>query len=163
MSAPTRDALGEQAKARDEMGDKTPYHNEAIIAHPQEPRLLLLTDPDGWALPSFDGTEPPAITLAIRERLGVETVVMRRVYDRARLEPEAREQVYALELRTPDWTPPADARWVGRNELITLSLANPARRPVLDAWLAETEGKTISPQRAPWERPGWFVEAGATC
>jgi hypothetical protein len=141
------------------MGDETPYHNEAIIAHPQEPRLLLLTDPEGWALPSFDGTDPPAITLAIRERLSVETVVMRRVYDRARLEPEAREQVYALELRTPDWTPPADARWVGRNELITLSLANPARRPVLDAWLAKTEGKTISPQRAPWERPGWFVEA----
>ena len=92
--------------------DEAPYHNEAIIAHPDEPRLLLLASGDGWTLPGFDATEPPAIIQAIRERLGVETIVLRCVYDRARFEPEAREQIYALEVRSADWTPPADARWV---------------------------------------------------
>jgi len=141
--------------------DEAPYHNEAIIAHPREARLLLLSSDDGWALPGFDATEPPAIIQAIRERLSVETIVLRRIYDRAQVEPEAREQIYALEVRSLTWTPPADARWVDRAELGALPLANPARRFILDAWLAEAEGETIPPQRAPWERPGWFAETEA--
>ncbi|HEY7022255.1 MAG TPA: hypothetical protein VH349_14140 [Ktedonobacterales bacterium] len=145
------------------MGDENeePYHNEAIIAHPREPRLLLLAGADGWMLPGFDATEPPAIIQAICERLGAETIVLRCVYDRARFEPEAREQVYALEVRPADWTPPADARWVDRAELHALTLANPARRPILDAWLDEAEGETVPLQHAPWERPGWFSVAEA--
>src|SRR3954451_15096102 len=70
--------------------DETPYHNEAILAHPREARLLLLASVDGWTLPTFDATESPAIVRALRERLGVETIVLRRVYDRARFAPEAR-------------------------------------------------------------------------
>ena len=145
------------------MGDEVeaPYNNEAIIAHPDAPRLLLLAGADGWTLPGFDATEPPAIILAIREQLGVETIVLRCVYDRARVEPEAREQVYALEVRSADWTPPADARWVNRTELQAVTLANSARRPILDAWLAEAVGETVPPQHAPWERPGWFAGAEA--
>lgn len=141
--------------------DETPYHNEAIIAHPRERRLLLLASGDGWALPSFDATEPPAIIQAIRERLGAETIVLRCVYDRARVEPEAREQIYALEVRSADWTPPADARWVNRVEWQALPLANPERRPLLEAWFAAAEGETVPPQHAPWERSGWFAEAEA--
>jgi hypothetical protein len=141
--------------------DEAPYSNEAIIAHPYEPRLLLLADADGWMLPGFDAMEPPAIIQAIHERLGVETIVLRRVYDRARIEPEAREQVYALAVRSLDWTPPADARWVDRADLRSLTLAHPARRPILDACLAEMEGEMRPPQRAPWERRGWFAEAEA--
>jgi hypothetical protein len=141
--------------------DEAPYHNEAIIAHPDEPRILLLASDAGWRMPSFDATEPPGIIQAIRERLGVETVVLRCVYDRARQEPEAREQVYALEVRSLDWTPPADARWVGHAEVASLPLAHPARRSLLDAWLAEAEGETDSSPRAPWERQGWFAAAEA--
>jgi hypothetical protein len=143
------------------MGDEAPYHNEAIITHPDGSRLLLLAGADGWALPGFDATEPPTIIQAIRERLGAETTVLRRVYDRARFAPEAREQVYALEVRSADWTPPTDARWVNRAELHAMTLANPARRPILDAWLAGAEVETVPPQRAPWERSGWFAEAEA--
>jgi hypothetical protein len=139
--------------------DEAPYHNDAFIAHPREPRLLLLASGNGWALPGFDATEPPAIIQAIRERLGVETIVLRCVYDRARFEPDAREQIYALEVRSPEWTPPADARWVDRVELHALTLANPERRPILDAWLAEAEGETVPPQHAPWEHARWFAEA----
>lgn len=139
--------------------DETPYHNEAILAHPREARLLLLASMDGWTLPAFDATEPPAIVRALRERLGVETIVLRRVYDRARFAPEAREQIYALEVRSHDWTPPAHARWVGRDELRMLPLAAPERLPILDAWLAEAQGATSPPQRALWEQRGWFAEA----
>jgi hypothetical protein len=143
------------------MGDEneTPYDNAAIIAQPHEPRLLLLSGEDGWTLPRFDATEPPAITQAMRERLGVETVMLWRVYDRARFEPETREQIYALEVRSPGWAPAADARWIGRDELASLPLARPVWRPILDTWLAEAEGKTTPLQRAPWERSGWFAEA----
>jgi hypothetical protein len=141
--------------------DEEPYHNEAIIAHPDKPRLLLLAGVDGWALPAFDATEPPAIIQAIREHLGIETIVLRCVYDRTRFEPEAREQIYALEVRSASWTPPANARWVNRAELRAVTLANPARRSILDAWLAEAGGEAVPPQHAPWERPGWFTEAEA--
>src|SRR5262249_46982920 len=97
----------------------------------------------------------------IHERLGAATIVLRCLYDRARLEPGAREQVYALEVRSADWTPPADARWIDRADLQAITLANPARRPLLDAWLAEAEGAPQPAQRAPWERPGWFAVAEA--
>jgi hypothetical protein len=141
--------------------DEAPYHNEAIIAHPDKPAVLLLAGANGWTLPGFEATEPPAISQAIRERLSVETIVLRCVYDRARLEPDERERVYALAVRSPDGTAPADARWVNRTELQALTLANPARRAILDAWLAEAEGETVPPQRAPWERCGWFPQAEA--
>ena len=59
------------------------------------------------------------------------------------------------------WTPPSDARWVNRAELQALTLANSARRPILDAWLAEAEGETVPLQHAPWEQHGWFAEAEA--
>jgi hypothetical protein len=140
---------------------ETAYHNEAIIAHPDKPRLLLLASDDGWELPRFDATEPPGIIQAIHERLGIETLVLRCVYDRARFDPEAREQVYALEVRSAFSTPPADARWVNRAELQTITLATPARRPILDAWLAEVEDETNRSPHAPWERPGWFAGSEA--
>jgi hypothetical protein len=145
------------------MGDEddAPYQNEAIIAHPNAPRILLLAGADGWTLPDFDATEPPAIIQAIRERLGVEAIVLRCVYDRARLEPEAREQVYMLEVRSVEWAPPADTRWIGRAELSDLPLANPERRPILDTSLAEAEGAPVPPQHAAWERRGWFAVAEA--
>jgi hypothetical protein len=145
------------------MGDEVeaPYANEAILAHPREARLLLLDGADGWALPGFAATEPPAIIQAMRERLGVDSIVLRRVYDRARWQPEAREQVYALQVRSPDWTPPGDARWFGGDELRTLPLAHPARRPILDAWLAEINGAIDPPSRAPWEARDWFAAAEA--
>jgi len=142
-------------------GNEALYDNAAIIAHPHEPRLLLLTSEAGWTLPRFGATEPPAIIHVIRERLGVDTIVLRREYDRARVEPEARQQIYALETRSPDWTPPENARWVGRHEFYTLPLANPEVRLLLDAWLAEAEGETLPPQRAPWEHAGWFAAAAA--
>jgi hypothetical protein len=141
--------------------DEAPYANEAMLTHPREARLLLLDGVAGWTLPGFDATEPPAIIQAMRERLGVETTVLRRVYDRARVEPEAREQVYALEVRSPDWTPPGAARWFGRDELRTLPLANPARRSILDGCLAEGDGEITPPTRAPWEARGWFATAEA--
>lgn len=143
--------MGEEGEA--------PYANEAVIAHPRKARILLLASDGGWALPGFGATEPPAIIAAIRERLGVETIVLRVIYDRARFEKEAREQIYALEVRSADWTPPADARWVGRGELHALPLANPARRSLLDAWLAEVEDGATSSRSAPWERQGWFAGA----
>jgi hypothetical protein len=145
------------------MGDEVeaPYHNEAIIADPDALRILLLAGADGWTLPGFDATEPPAIIQAMHERLGAESIVLRCVYDRARFESDAREQIYALSVRSVEWTPPANARWVNRNELQAVTLANPARRPLLDAWLAEAEGEMVPPQHAPWERPGWFAVAEA--
>ena len=57
-------------------GNEAPYDNAAFIAHPREPRLLLLTSEAGWTLPRFGVTEPPAIIHVIRERLGVDTIVL---------------------------------------------------------------------------------------
>ncbi len=87
--------------------------------------------------------------------------MLRCVYDRVRFEPEAREQIYALEVRSAERTPPSDARWVNRTELQALTLANSARQAILDAWLAEAESETDPLQHAPWEQHGWFAEAEA--
>lgn len=136
-----------------------PYDNFAIILHTDGQRVLLFPGADGWAPPSHTQTEAPAITRAMRERLGVETVVLRCLYDRARFAPDARQQIYALESLSPNWDLPAGARWMDRATLARITLAHEWQRATIDGWLGELERSTMPFQPRAWELPGWFASA----
>jgi hypothetical protein len=141
------------------------YDNYGIITHGNialggESRVLLLPCAAGWTLPRYHATEALDINRVMRGQLGLDVTVLRRVYDRARYEPDARHQVYALENHSPAWTPPAGAMWADREDVTTLALAVPEHRAALDAWFAEAASGVVPAERAPWARPGWFATAG---
>ena len=99
------------------------FEFHALLPHVAEPRVLLLREPDGWALPhfqpeqrSFAGlADAGRINRALADRLGVAVTVLRCAHLRVeRGERERVEAIFALENHSPEWAPPADARWVGR-------------------------------------------------
>src|SRR5215208_3743804 len=114
---------------------KPPVKSYAVLPHAQEPRLLLLPGSGGWSLPFCESEKPlegriKPLVQAVHDRLAVASVVLRHV------ESPEDAAVYLLEPSRPGWTPP-EGRWVGQEELSSLTLAVPEHRPVLDRWLAE--------------------------
>jgi hypothetical protein len=143
------------------MADDPLDANYALLAHPSEPRILLLQDGPAWTLPRLASWEAREIRAELRERLALDTTVLRSVYFRARADDEEPAHVTALESHTPDWTPPPSARWIGRAELDTLPLAVPEHRAAIAAALSEAETGEVPAQRPPWARPGWLPLATA--
>lgn len=149
------------------MDDETPP-TSALIAHPAQPRILLVAEGDTWALPRIDGDEPQEIIAQIRARLGLETTVLGLIYQgtaadhrqgHAAEEPAAPappSRVYALEPRAPaDWQPPAGARWIASDELAALPLTEDEHRAVIAGWLHEIETDAVPEGRPLWARRGW--------
>jgi aminoglycoside phosphotransferase (APT) family kinase protein len=136
---------------------KPPVKSYAVLPHAQEPSLLLLPGSGGWSLPFCESEKPlegriKPLVQAVHDRLAVASVVLRHV------ESPEDAAVYLLEPSRPGWTPP-EGRWVGQEELSSLTLAVPEHRPVLDRWLAEAADGAPPAERNAWERPGWFAEA----
>jgi hypothetical protein len=135
--------------------------NYALVVHPDEPRVLLLADGAAWTLPPLAGREAPEIRTELRERLALDTTVLRSVYVRPRQGDDDAPRVTALECHTRGWTPPSSARWVARAELDDLPLAVPAHRDVIAAALDEAQRAAVPAARPPWARSGWLPFASA--
>ena len=134
------------------------YH--FIILHSTESRILLLHEQNSWFLPSFHTVEPPHISNAFLimdttlRQLGIDATVLYCAYDRVDRENSQQELIYVLEIRHPDWIPPADSQWVGHDTLAGLELILPEQRTVIATCLRESE--EIPPLRPPWARRGWL-------
>jgi hypothetical protein len=135
--------------------------NYALLAHPYEPRVLLLLDGPAWSLPRLASWDAREIRAELRERLALDTTVLRSFYFGARADDEEAASITALESHTPGWTPPPGARWIGRAELDILPLAVPHHRDAIAAALDEAESGEVPAQRPPWARPGWLPVATA--
>jgi Phosphotransferase enzyme family len=143
------------------MADDLLDANYALLAHPYEPRILLLQDGPAWTLPRLASWDAREIRAELRERLALDTTVQRSVYFRARADDEEAARITALESHTPGWTLPPSARWIGRAELDTLPLAIPEHRDAIAAALDEAESGEVPAQRPPWALPGWLPVATA--
>jgi hypothetical protein len=127
------------------------------------PRILMLPDGDRWHLPSAVLPERAWIPLcgpiiaAVREQLGVETVVLRAADGRIDRDQHEIDALYLVEPVSTGWTPPATARWVGAAELAELPLAIPAQRSVLRDALLDLGAPTTALGSRPWSRRGWFA------
>jgi hypothetical protein len=139
----------------------TLYHT--LVPHPREPKLLLLSGPDGWSLPHWTTAEPHLrhsvrhINEAMQRRFGLETTVLRRIHERRDPTTGQTERVYALENHARDGKPPAGAHWVDADGSEGLRLAVPEHRSLLRTWFDELEA--VPARRLPWARPGWFGQA----
>jgi hypothetical protein len=137
-----------------------------IIPEPNEPRVLLLPGEAGWALPQVliepDNWHDELLLLrrGVREQLGIEAIVVRHIYLRSHDNAEQADTIFVLE-NHGSVTTPVTGRWLGREQLVNMTLAIPEQRAAIEAWLAEAEGTPVPEQRTPWARPGWFARAAA--
>lgn len=143
------------------------YEYHVAVAHPREPRLLLLPGEGGWRLPEFGDAERrfwqdvDHVNRGLRDYFGLGVTTLRCMAIDYSRDKELLSRVYAAAPRDPAWSPPAGARWAARGELGALPLALERHRPILDDWFAWYGGAPPRPQRAPWYMPGWFeVAAG---
>lgn len=143
------------------------YEYHVAVAHPREPRLLLLPSDGGWRLPEFGGPERrfwqevDHVSRGLRDLLGLGATILRCMALDYSRDEELLSRVYAAAPRDPAWTPPAGARWAARGEIGALPLAVEGHRPIIDDWFAWYGGAQPRPQRAPWYMPGWFDTAAS--
>lgn len=124
--------------------------------------LLNVSDPSeaGWTLPSVESEGGYAegvgrLLVDVHTRYGLEAVV-RRFVRLPGADSVPSRFVFVLETRGPNWNPPPEARWVGREEFCALAIAPPELRSVLEEWLDEAEGAAPPPFRPPWTQTGWL-------
>ncbi|HEY0736234.1 MAG TPA: aminoglycoside phosphotransferase family protein [Herpetosiphonaceae bacterium] len=136
-------------------------HLYAIIQHSAEPGVLVLSNAQGWTLPhaQVDGRiwtpELEQVILAIREKLALDSIVLRCAWSKSDHETQQLSALYVLEPRDRSWTPPADARWIGREALDELALPDPDLHTAVVAYF-EDQGDELRPA---WDQPGWFAAA----
>ena len=139
------------------MADTTNYHY-ALITDARGERVLVLPDGAAWALPRHEAEKVADINRAMREQLGLETIVLRYVYDPVTVTEDSMQQVAALE--SLGSATPTGARWVTAEELAGLPLRVPEHRALALGYLAGRQ-EPAPAQREPWAEPGWLpaVEA----
>jgi hypothetical protein len=141
------------------------YAYHVAVAHPAEPRLLLLPGEAGWQLPGFSGSERrfwqdvDHVNRGLRDGLGLVATTLRCLAIDYRREQELVSRVYAAVPRDRAWAPPPGARWVGPEQLAALPLAAEGLRPAIRDWFAWYGGAPPPPRRAPWYMPGWLEAA----
>jgi hypothetical protein len=137
-----------------------PHDNYALIPPSKEPAVLLLKSTAGWTLPQHDAEDAAEINASIKAQLGCDTTVLYCVYDRYKdAEREEQHRIYVLENHSPDFSLPANARWISKGQLDEVVLAVTDHYAVLKQWLSQTEVSAPPKQRVPWAYPGWFSSA----
>jgi hypothetical protein len=135
----------------------------AVFSRGTVPQVWLLPEGSGWSLPCVSFREDPdewpgPFCRALRDRLGIEVTVLRRLATQRNEAEQRKSSLYAVETPGSGDMPPA-GRWVGREALRALPLAVPEHRAPIETWLAELESGHVPALRNAWEQPGWFGEA----
>lgn len=127
-----------------------------IIPHASRRCILMLSENGRWGLPTArvggPGLRNP--TPKLREVLtacgmaDMQASLLRF----ARLSREL--TVWQCQNDDPSWRPPAHGRWVDREQLNGLELADPSVQAELEEWFDEFD--TPPAGRAPWECQGWW-------
>jgi hypothetical protein len=149
---------------------KTPSKRQsiffAVIRHPDESRILMMPEDNGWLLPKIHPeefkwlTDIGHINEYFRRELGIETLVLHSLYiNFGRNKTRDLETIYAMENRTPIRNPPAGWRWIGVDNLSDTKFAIPDHQDVVERYLKEIESGEIPQMRPPWSRSGWFDTA----
>lgn len=137
--------------------------NYALIPHPTNTEVLLLKDGDQWTLPHISAMEAGDTHHVIQEQLGLDVTVLNVIPlpNLFRSEHTTNSVVYATDNHSLHWSPPENARWIGRAKLADIALSIPEHRAILEGWFDEVERGDIPVKRVPWARIGWFDRATA--
>ena len=145
-----------------------------VILHITEPLVLVLEGEEGWSLPiirsaggelrqpgpyNVSDRQLIRIRLAVREDLGIDTIVLRCA--RMDVDHQTKQVEFIYVLEQCGALVLTVGRWVGITGLSELRLAIPDHRQTIETCLLEDASGEIPNQRPPWERRGWFSLAEA--
>lgn len=122
-------------------------------------RVLFVPAEDSWALPRVDARDqhlwqdPGPVVRRFTEQLGIECSVLRQVTDWQ--DTGGRHDVYALELRSPSWEPPANARWISHGEISSIAFDDQQEKSAVQGWF-DWQAGARTPNDVPWYRAGWL-------
>jgi hypothetical protein len=137
-------------------------HIFTVIPHTTEPRFMMIPAENGWTLPMFilhkKYSHLHLLQRAIRDSLHAEITVLYWIHENVNEEARITRDVWMMENHTADWQPPADARWIDRAALDSLTLENEWMRQPLNQALDMLTEPTPE-KRPPWYRQGWFRQA----
>ena len=127
-------------------------------------RALLLPSERGWSLPcveldNFSDDDLRHAQRAFEELLGTPVTILRYVARNLDREQRLLEVVDVLEPLDTDWKLPVGAEWMDRSSLSSLRLGHEEHREILLRALDASASGVVPPERAPWAREGWLVEA----
>lgn len=141
------------------------YRYYTILPEYGTSRVLLLPTKDGWTLPNWSTAEPhfwqtcDHVNRAMLEMYSIHVTTLRCMYVYHDPETGLRQRVHSLDNHSPDWQPPEGARWIDRDGLVSLRLAVPAHRQLIEVSFDEAEGVGDSQLRVSWSRRGWYETA----
>jgi len=137
-----------------------PINHRLIIRHPSKPAILLVSDAGRLRLPAFVSddrhtAEVDYINLAVQERFGLRTTVLRSLHH---FDPLADVVVRIHELEAHgDGAPlPSGARWCGLDG--SPPGADGEDADVIAEWLAAAAASGGAVDGREWTLPGWFEE-----
>ncbi len=134
------------------------YSQHLIIPDRSGTHVLLLRDGSGWKLPSVTDSDWMLVGRAqswVRDRLGLEIVVLRCVLVEEHDTDEESGDAYLFTENLGDQTP-LDGSW--RDQDATAALIYERDRTAIRQWFTE-HGEGGPQALQPWEYPGWFATA----
>ncbi|MEO1378416.1 MAG: aminoglycoside phosphotransferase family protein, partial [Cyanobacteria bacterium J06635_10] len=139
-------------------------HLYAILPHPTEAKVLMLSNQAGWFLPDVRldcdiyCDDFGDIKQAFEQKLGISVNALyyaQNNYDKSKREIHG---VYVLE-QNDSITELKAGSWIDLENLRNLSLKLPEHKSVIEEYLIEIESGDIPELRPPWARRGWFKSA----
>ena len=136
-------------------------HHRLIIRHPSQPAILVGGDDGRLRLPAFESddrhtAEVDYINLAVRERFGLVTTVLRSLHHSDPVNDVAL-RAHELETHGDEAPLPPPMQWCDRDDVSPH--ADGEDRDVVAEWLAAPiTPRTVVDGRG-WTLPGWFAEA----
>ncbi len=139
---------------------------DLVIPHPTRRQILVHQVGEQWRLPNVaidQVWDQPIgnLNLEMQRRFGLETTVVRQIFEREDRAQQLAYYIHLLETHSEDWAPPEQVGWLAMTEFGRITIDHPEQRDALLACLHELETGIIPPQRASWERPGWYSPTAA--
>lgn len=137
----------------------------AILPHASELRILMLPQDESWALPRI----PAPMTDEVWELfelgmhggsvLGCATETLYCPFYEHSTDEHGFRLAFVTHNLDAAFQAPDGARWVARDELATLTLADEYLRPVIEQYFDERISGIYPPERPPWGFAGWSQRA----
>jgi hypothetical protein len=134
----------------------------AILSHPTEAKILMLSNNDSWFLPSvcvnddLECDEIPVIKKEFEQVLGISINIL---YCANNNYDESKREIHAVYVLDQNDSIKIKRNWIDLETLANLSLKVPEHKSIIEEYLTEIESGDIPQVRSPWARVGWFDSA----
>lgn len=137
----------------------------AILPHANALRILLLAEGAAWTLPRLTAAASDDVFdlfksgMDAAQVLACATETLYSPYCEWANDEHGFRFVFVTDNLDPAFQAPEGARWIDRDELAALTLADEPLRPVIERYFEERTTEIYLVERPPWAFPGWSKRA----